>query len=87
MPGNALTDDGFIAIMDVLIAGALPNLIYMNVDGRLDFHQEFTIDNKLTAKSMEYLKKVYESKKCEKLQAVSLNCMLVKMCLHSFSSE
>ena len=37
MLGNALTDDGFIAIMDVLIAGALPNLIYINVDGRLDF--------------------------------------------------
>ena len=33
--GNALTDDGFIAIMDILIAGALPNLIYINVDGML----------------------------------------------------
>lgn len=31
--GNALTDEGFKAIIDIIISGALPNLIYINVDG------------------------------------------------------
>ena len=31
--GNALTDDGFAALMDVIVSGSLPNLRYINVDG------------------------------------------------------
>ena len=31
--GNALTDDGFAALLDVIVSGSLPNLRYINVDG------------------------------------------------------
>ena len=36
---------------------------------------------------MQYLKKVYESKKCENLQAVSLNCIQISLSPHSLVND
>lgn len=30
--GNALSDDGFKALMEAMIEGALPELVYINAD-------------------------------------------------------
>lgn len=77
--GNAVTDDGFIALSEALIAGSLPELVYLNVDSMVAGYYS-SIDNQLTAVAMEALKKVVESKACPKLQAVSLNCFSFVLC-------
>lgn len=33
--GNAITDEGFEGIAEAILAGALPELVYLNVDGMI----------------------------------------------------
>lgn len=36
--GNAITDDGFIALSEAMLAGSLPELVYINVDSMRLLH-------------------------------------------------